>query len=63
MAASREKQKTHRKKTMEAAKSSSLVQPMETSEPTKIREKIKVPSKSRSALIGGEGRSMTMDVD
>ncbi|KAF9053766.1 hypothetical protein BDZ89DRAFT_1004795 [Hymenopellis radicata] len=63
MALSREKQRTHRKKTMEAAKSSSLVQPMETSEPTKIREKIKVPSKSRSALIGGEGRSMTMDVD
>ncbi|KAL0570643.1 ATPase-activating ribosome biosynthesis protein [Marasmius crinis-equi] len=67
MAASREKQRAHRKKTLEAAKSSStkLVQPMDTSmaEPSKVKEKIKVPTKSRSALIQGEGRSMTMDVD
>ncbi|KAK0459805.1 ribosomal protein L24e-domain-containing protein [Desarmillaria tabescens] len=67
MAASREKQKAHRKKTMEAAKlsSSALVEPvaMESPESSKIREKIKVPSKSRSALIQGEGRSMTMDID
>ena len=63
MAASREKQKAHRKKTMEAAKSSSLVKPMDVADSTKIREKIKVPSKSRTALIAGEGRSMTMDID
>ncbi|KAJ8082077.1 ATPase-activating ribosome biosynthesis protein [Marasmius tenuissimus] len=67
MVASREKQRAHRKKALEAAKSSStkLVQPMETStaESSKIKEKIKVPTKSRSALVQGEGRSMTMDVD
>ncbi|KAK0450943.1 ribosomal protein L24e-domain-containing protein [Armillaria borealis] len=67
MLASREKLKAHRKKTKEAAKlsSSALVEPMavESPESSKIREKIKVPSKSRSALIQGEGRSMTMDID
>ncbi|KAG7452455.1 uncharacterized protein BT62DRAFT_1070223 [Guyanagaster necrorhizus] len=67
MALSREKLKAHRKKSMETAKqpSSTLVEPMaiEPSESSKIREKIKVPSKSRSALIQGEDRSMTMDID
>ncbi|KAK0210827.1 ribosomal protein L24e-domain-containing protein [Desarmillaria ectypa] len=67
MAVSREKQKAHRKKTMEEVKlsSSALIEPvaMESPESSKIREKIKVPSKSRSALIQGEGQSMTMDIN
>ncbi|KAF5373652.1 hypothetical protein D9758_000607 [Tetrapyrgos nigripes] len=65
MAASREKQRAHRKKALEAAKESStkLVTPLESPESSKVREKIKVPAKSRSALIQGEGRSMTMDID
>ncbi|KIY72190.1 hypothetical protein CYLTODRAFT_434864 [Cylindrobasidium torrendii FP15055 ss-10] len=63
MASSKEKQKAHRKKRIEAVKSSALVQPMASPESSKIREKIKVPAKNRSALISGEGRSMTMDVD
>jgi large subunit ribosomal protein L24e len=67
MAASREKQRAHRKKTLEAAKASStkLVEPMDTSmaEPSMVKEKIKVTSKSRSALVPSEGRSMTMDLD
>ena len=29
----------------------------------KVKEKIKVPVKARSALVAGEGRSMGMDVD
>ncbi|KAJ2920459.1 hypothetical protein H1R20_g4215, partial [Candolleomyces eurysporus] len=64
MAVSRAKHKEHRKKMLEAAKSSSLKlrQPVEaTVEP--IREKIKVGVKSRSALVPGEGRSMGMDID
>ncbi|KIK57742.1 hypothetical protein GYMLUDRAFT_246729 [Collybiopsis luxurians FD-317 M1] len=70
MAISREKQRAHRKKAIEAAKakasSSKLVQPMavDSTESSKVREKIKVPAKSRpSALVQGEGRSMTMDID
>jgi len=71
MAISREKQRAHRKKTLEAAKASSskLVEPMAVdsaeSSTTKVREKIKVSAKtkSRSALVQGEGRSMTMDID
>lgn len=68
MAASREKQSAHRKKAIAAIKSSSvtLVQPdTPMADASKIREKIKVPTKSkaRSALIDGEGRSMTMDID
>ena len=64
MAVSRAKHKEHRKKMLEAAKSSSLKlqTPVEaTVEP--IREKIKVGVKSRSALVPGEGRSMGMDID
>jgi len=62
MAASREKQRAHRKKTLEAAKSSSikLHLPIQT-ETTK--EKIKVPVESRSALVQSGGRSMGMDID
>ncbi|GAW01140.1 ribosome biogenesis protein rlp24 [Lentinula edodes] len=62
MAMSREKQRLHRKKAVETIKSSTkLVQPIAAS--SKKREKIKVPAKSRSALVQGEGRSMTMDID
>ncbi|GLB34894.1 putative metallochaperone-like domain containing protein [Lyophyllum shimeji] len=66
MAASREKQRAHRQKAMEAAKASvKLHEPMAVESPssTKIQEKIKVPTRSRSALIAGEGRSMGMDID
>ena len=63
MAASREKLRAHRKKKAEKT-SVKLLEPvaMETSaEP--IREKIKVQSRSKSALVAGEGRSMGMDID
>lgn len=66
MAASREKQRAHRRKAMEKAQVSvELRKPLEagTSQP-RIGDKIKVYSKpSRSALIKGEGRSMGMDID
>jgi len=61
MAASREKQKAHRKKTIEAIKASTkLREPLETEAP---KEKIKVPVKTKAALIPGEGRIMGMEVD
>ncbi|ESK94503.1 ribosome biogenesis protein rlp24 [Moniliophthora roreri MCA 2997] len=65
MAASREKQRAHRKRALEAAKSSStrLVEPVDTSVTSMVKEKIKISSKSRSALVPSEGRSMTMDID
>ena len=66
MAASREKLRTHRKKKLEKTKASvKLVEPAttESSGAEKIREKIKVQAKSRSALVPGEGRSMGMDID
>jgi len=66
MAASREKLRAHRKKVTEQTKSSiKLVEPlaMDPAESSKIREKIKVPSKSKSALVPGEGQSMSMDID
>ncbi|KAF8798078.1 hypothetical protein BYT27DRAFT_6917634 [Phlegmacium glaucopus] len=63
MAASREKQRTHRKKTLEAIKSSvKLHEPLSTESPV-AREKIKVPAKARTALIQGQGRSMDMELD
>ncbi|KAJ3557003.1 hypothetical protein NM688_g1711 [Phlebia brevispora] len=64
MAASREKLRTHRKKKLEKT-SVKLLEPMamESEESEKIREKIKVSVKTRSALIPGEGRSMDMDID
>ena len=65
MAASREKQRAHRKKTLEAIKSSvKLHEPISTESPA--REKIKVPAKAvktRTALIQGQGRSMDMEID
>jgi len=65
MAASREKQRAHRKKTLEAIKSSvNLHEPISTKSPV-ARVKIKVPSKATktSALIQGQGRSMEMEID
>ncbi|KAH9843043.1 ribosomal protein L24e-domain-containing protein [Rhodofomes roseus] len=67
MAASKEKLRAHRKRKLEAAKKVSvkLTEPMvvESPQKEKVREKIKVSAKSRSALIPGEGRSMGMEVD
>jgi large subunit ribosomal protein L24e len=64
MAASREKKLAHRKKTLEAAKTSvKLVEPIDSVQMEKVREKIKVPTKATSALIPGDGRSMGMDID
>ncbi|KAF7363505.1 Ribosome biogenesis protein rlp24 [Mycena sanguinolenta] len=66
MALARDKHRAHRKKKLEAAKSSAvkLLEPTTTSpETSKTREKIRVVSKSRSALVQGEGRSMGMDID
>lgn len=66
MAVSREKQRAHRRKTMDAAKASvKLHEPMavESPETSKVREKIKVSIKPTSALVQGEGRSMGMDID
>ncbi|KAJ7219340.1 ribosomal protein L24e-domain-containing protein, partial [Mycena pura] len=63
----REKHRAHRKKALEAAKSSAvkqLLQPTTASpESSKIREKVKVSSKLQSALVQGEGRSMGMEID
>ena len=64
MAASREKLRAHRKKKLEKT-SVKLVAPMEvdSAEGEKIKEKIKVPARTRSALIPSEGRSMGMEID
>ncbi|KAK7014823.1 ribosome biogenesis protein rlp24 [Favolaschia claudopus] len=64
MAIARDKHRAHRKKKLEDAKSSAvkLLQPSTTTTP-KTREKIRVVSKSRSALVQGEGRSMGMEID
>lgn len=61
MAAAREKLKAHRKRKLEKT-SVKLVQPI-TIQSEKIKEKIKVAAKSRSALVSGEGRSMGMEID
>ncbi|KAF8654215.1 hypothetical protein AX16_003741 [Volvariella volvacea WC 439] len=67
MAASREKHRAHRKKALDAAKASSLklVEPMavEAAEPSEIKEKIKLSTSTKSALIPGDGRSMGMEID
>lgn len=64
MAASREKLRAHRKKKAEKT-SVKLVEPIavEANEAETVREKIKVSTKSRSALVPGDGRSMGMDID
>ena len=59
-------QRTKEKKLEKAkATANKLVEPIaeKPSEIEKVREKIKVPAKSRSALIPGEGRSMDMEID
>lgn len=61
MAVAREKLKAHRKRKLEKT-SVKLLQPI-TPEAQKIKEKIKVPAKTRSALVAGEGRSMGMEID
>jgi len=65
MAAAREKHLAHRKKKLEKKTSVTLVEPMvtESQETEKVLQKIKVPSKAKSALIQGEGRSMGMELD
>ena len=67
MAAAREKLKASRQKKREKTKASvKLLEPMamDTEEPERVKEKIKVLAKPRpSALIPGEGRSMGMDID
>jgi large subunit ribosomal protein L24e len=66
MAVSREKHRAHRKKMVESAKTSiKLIELMslESGETKKVREKIKVSTKTRSALVQGEGRSMGMEID
>lgn len=61
MAASREKQKAHRKKAVEAIKASAkLHEPIAKNSP---KEKIKVLVKTRTALVPGEDRSMGMEID
>lgn len=62
MAAAREKQKAHRKKVLDAAKSVKLREPI-SAESSKSKEKILVSVKANSALIQGEGRSMGMEID
>jgi len=63
MAASREKQRTHRKKTMDSIKESvKLREPLST-ESSAAKQKTKVPVKTKSALVQGEGRSMGMEID
>lgn len=61
MAVAREKLKTHRARKLQKT-SVKLVQPM-APEAQKVKEKIKVPATTRSALVAGEGRSMGMDID
>lgn len=66
MAIAREKQRAHRRKKMEkTAPSVRLHEPMAVESPTtsKVQEKIRISTKSQSALIPGEGRSMGMDID
>ncbi|KAI0093681.1 ribosomal protein L24e-domain-containing protein [Irpex rosettiformis] len=67
MRVAKDKLTAHRKKKrqLEKATSVKLIEPvaMESEEPERIREKVKVSAKSRSALIPGEGRSMGMDID
>lgn len=67
MAASREKLLTHRRKKLALADKTSvkLVEPMvlDSEETSMVQEKIKVPVKSRSALVPGDGRSMGMHID
>lgn len=64
MAAAKEKARAHRRKVLanKESVSTKLVEPVAVST-SPIREKIKVKSSVRSALIPGEGQSMGMDID
>ena len=64
MTAAKEKIRAHRRKVLTNKESVSikLVEPVAVST-SPIREKIKVKSSVRSALIPGEGQSMGMEVD
>ena len=53
MAVAREKLKVHRKRKLEKT-SIKLLQPI-TPEAQKVKEKIKIATKTRSALVAGEG--------
>ncbi|KAG1905814.1 ribosomal protein L24e-domain-containing protein [Suillus fuscotomentosus] len=62
MSVAREKQRAHRTKKL-AAKSVSvkLLEPTAMEETIEVLDKIKVPAKSRTALMKGEERSMGME--
>ena len=64
MAVAKEKARAHRRKVLANKESIStkLVEPIAAST-SPIREKIKVKSSVRSALIPGGGQSMGMDID
>lgn len=64
MAAAKEKARAHRRETLmnKETVSTKLVEPVAASA-SPIREKIKVKSSVRSALIPGEGQSMGMEID
>ncbi|KAF9792229.1 ribosomal protein L24e-domain-containing protein [Thelephora terrestris] len=64
MAAAKEKARAHRRKVLmkKETVSTKLVEPVVVSA-SPIREKIKVKSSARTALIPGEGQSMGMEVD
>ncbi|KAI0065394.1 hypothetical protein BV25DRAFT_1880186 [Artomyces pyxidatus] len=64
MVASREKLRAHRKKSAATKSSVQLLEPISAeASGSRVKEKVKVPTKSRSALIAGEGRTMGMDID
>lgn len=63
MAVAKEKVRAHRRKVLanKESVSTKLVEPVAAS--ASIREKIKIKSSTRSALVPGEGQSMGMEVD
>ena len=65
MAAAREKKRAYRAKKAAKTPSVRLLEPvaMEATQSEKTLEKIRIPTKNKSALIQGEGRTMDMDVD
>ncbi|KAI0035920.1 ribosomal protein L24e-domain-containing protein [Vararia minispora EC-137] len=63
MVASKEKLRAHRKKAAEKS-AVKLLEPVAADmSKMRIKEKIKTSSRSKSALVTGEGRSMDMDID
>jgi len=64
MAAAREKHRAARaKKAATVDTSEPLVQPVELTEPVKEKQKIRVATKQKSALVPGGGQSMGMELD